>query len=75
MGSRVTAKARILQQDVTRAVKGMINAGVQIGGIRIAPDGEIVVFSSTRAESPLLSPSTNPLDEVLLNAPQGKAAR
>lgn len=71
----MTAKARVLQQDVTRAVKGMINAGVTIGGIRIAPDGEIVVFSSACAESLMPSPTTNPLDEVLLNVPQGKAAR
>ena len=71
----MTAKARILQQDVTRAVKGMLNAGVSIGGIRIAPDGEIVVFSTASSESLMPSPSTNPLDEVLLNAPQGKAAR
>lgn len=70
----MTAKARILQQDVTRAVKGMIKAGVPIGGIRIAPDGEIVVFSTAFAESLGPLPTTNPLDEVLLNVPQGKTA-
>lgn len=71
----MTAKARILQQDVTRAVKGVIAAGVPIGGIRIAPDGEIVVFTPACAESLAPISSANPLDEVLLNAPQGKAAR
>ncbi|MES2301897.1 MAG: hypothetical protein V4521_07500 [Pseudomonadota bacterium] len=70
----MTAKARVLQADVTRIVKGMIDAGVAIGGVRVAPDGEIVVFIPGHIESPLAEP-TNPLDEVLLNAPQGKAAR
>lgn len=70
----MTAKARVLQADVTRIVKGMIDAGVTVGGIRVTPDGEIVVFIPGQIESPL-SESPNPLDEVLLNAPQGKAAR
>ena len=39
-----------------------------------APDGEIMVFIPGHIESPIADP-VNPLDEVLLNAPQGKAAR
>ncbi len=70
----MTAKARVLQADVTRIVKGMIDAGLTIGGVRVAPDGEIVVFIPGHIESPITDPA-NPLDEVLLNAPQGKAAR
>ena len=70
----MTAKARVLQADVTRIVKGMIDAGVTIGGVRVAPDGEIMVFIPGHIESPIADP-VNPLDEVLLNAPQGKAAR
>lgn len=71
----MTAKARFQQQDVTRAVKGFTNAGQTVAGIRIAPNGEIVVFSSAFAESLAPLPTTNPLDEVLLNVPQGKTAR
>jgi hypothetical protein len=71
----VTAKARFQQADVTRAVKGFTKAGLAVGGIRIAPDGEIVIFSAAYAESLAALPASNPLDEVLLNAPQGKAAR
>lgn len=71
----MSAKARFQQADITRAVKGFTKAGLAVGGIRIAPDGEIVIFSSDYAESLAASPANNPLDEVLLNAPQGKAAR
>lgn len=71
----MTAKGHFKEADVTRAVKGFTKAGLAVGGIRIAPDGEIVIFSADCAESLMPSPTTNPLDEVLLNAPQGKAAR
>lgn len=71
----MTAKASFQQADVTRALKGFTKAGLAVGGIRIAPDGEIVIFSSDYAESLAQTLTANPLDEVLLNAPQGKAAR
>lgn len=71
----MTQKARIIQSDVTRAVRGVLAAGVNVAGIRIMPDGEIVIVSQACAESSRLSAASNPLDEVLLNAPQGTTAR
>ncbi len=71
----MTAKARIIQSDVTRAVRGVLAAGVNVAGIRIMPDGEIVILSEVGAESVHSGFMANPLDEVLLNAPQGKTAR
>ncbi|MFN3424520.1 MAG: hypothetical protein ACK40C_07435 [Novosphingobium meiothermophilum] len=70
----MSTRARILQADVTRAVRGARDAGVDVGSIRIMPDGEIVIVSQACAESSRLSAASNPLDEVLLNAPQGKTA-
>lgn len=71
----MTAKARIIQSDVTRAVRGVLAAGVNVAGIRIMPDGEIVILSEVGAESVHSGFMANLLDEVLLNAPQGKTAR
>ncbi|MFN3553422.1 MAG: hypothetical protein ACK4UL_09965 [Novosphingobium meiothermophilum] len=71
----MSARARILQADVTRAVRGARDGGVDIGSIRIMPDGEIVIVSKACAESFRLSATANPLDEVLLHAAQGKTAR
>lgn len=35
------------QSDVTRAVKGVVAAGVQVGRVEIAKDGSIVVVPSS----------------------------
>jgi glucose/arabinose dehydrogenase len=59
----VSKAARFTQADVTRAVKGMEIAGLRVTGVRIDPNGAIVV--STDHGSP--AGSRNPLDRLLLN--------
>lgn len=71
----MSAKARVLQADVTRVVRGMLAAGVPVAGVRVAPDGEIMVFSDLLADSMKVVQTVNPLDKVLLNAPQRKATQ
>jgi hypothetical protein len=39
------------QSDVTRAVKGVIAAGVPVGQVEIAPDGKIVITSTQDVET------------------------
>lgn len=57
----MTRKAAFKQDDLTRAVKGCVAGGMQVGTVRIAPDGSIEVYSATALEAPRL----NSLDEKL----------
>jgi hypothetical protein len=40
----VTARVSFKQDDVKRAVKGAIDAGVQVGRVEVQPDGKIVII-------------------------------
>lgn len=40
----MTAPARFRQEDVKRAVAGVVAAGVRVGSVAIEPDGRIVVI-------------------------------
>jgi len=62
----MTAPARFTQADITRIVKGMSAAGMQVGTIRVAPSGEIVVSVKGQAQDPDDCP--NPLDTLLNGA-------
>lgn len=42
--SRKRRSATFSQRDVTRAVKGVQDAGLQVGMVRITPEGEILVI-------------------------------
>lgn len=59
----MTAKSRFKQADVTRAMKGALAAGEQIGMVRITPSGEILVYAKGAEHLP----RANPLDDLLLN--------
>lgn len=61
----MTAPARFKQDDVTRAVRGCEKAGLRIGAVRIAPNGEIVILSEAVAPAA----PRNPLDR-LFDAPE-----
>ena len=59
----MTAPARFKQQDVTRAVQGVIKAGMRVGRVEIDPNGRIIVLSES------VAPVTerNPWDKDLPN--------
>jgi hypothetical protein len=59
----MTARASFTQADVTRALKGAKAAAMEIGGFRVAPTGEIVVFAKEASQAA----GRNPLDDLLLN--------
>ncbi len=40
----MTSPAPFKQVDVTRALKGAVAAGVEVGRVEIEPDGKIVVW-------------------------------
>ncbi len=61
----MTAPARFTQADITRLVKGVMAAGMDIRSIRVAPNGEIVV--SAAAEEQVIEYTANPLDRLLIN--------
>lgn len=62
----MTAPARFYQDDVARAVKGCLAAGMEVGTVRVLPDGSIEVYRSPllAAGAPILD-VPNPLDRVL----------
>jgi hypothetical protein len=37
------AASAFKQSDVTRAARGVVNAGLRVSGIKIAPNGEIMI--------------------------------
>lgn len=48
----MTERGRFRQADITKAIRGAVNAGMQPTLIRIHPDGEIEVgFGSDKSES------------------------
>ena len=63
----MTAPARIKQDDVARVVKGCIAGGMEVGTVRVLPDGEIRVYRTSAA----IPATSNPLDRFLDDDPQG----
>ncbi len=57
----MTAPARFKQDDVTRAVRGVVKAGMRVGRVEIDPNGHIIILSESSAPSP----DRNPWDEDL----------
>lgn len=57
----MTARARFSQADITRAIKGALAAGIEIGTVRVSPTGEIVVYAKGEDQAP----RPNPLDALL----------
>lgn len=45
----MTAPARFKQDDLTRAVRGLANAGLRVGRVEIEPSGKIVILSEGTA--------------------------
>lgn len=45
----MTAPARFRQEDLTRAVRGVVKAGVRVGSIEIDPNGRIVILPESSA--------------------------
>ena len=45
----MTAAARFKQADVTRAVRGVVEAGMRVGRVEIDPSGKIVILSESAA--------------------------
>ena len=60
----MTARSRFSQADITRAIKGAVAAGMQVGTVRVSPAGEIIVYAKGEDQAP----RTNPLDDLLLNS-------
>ena len=54
--------ARFTQTDLTRAVKGVKEAGVSVGRIEIDPNGKIVIYPIGTAPKPTAG---NSWDDVL----------
>lgn len=59
----MTAPARFKREDLTRAVKGVRDAGVEIGRVEIDPTGRIIILPL--AAAPILSAAANPWDDDL----------
>ncbi|MGR6327704.1 hypothetical protein ACU5AX_01425 [Sphingomonas sp. XXL09] len=57
----MSARARFRQEDVTRALKGAVAAGMRVGRIEIEPNGRIVILSETAAPTA----DRNSWDDVL----------
>jgi hypothetical protein len=57
----MTAPARFTKADVRRAVKGVEEAGCQIGGVKIGPDGSITVLTAAGVPA---NDRGNPLDRL-----------
>ncbi|MBI0475019.1 hypothetical protein D9601_06550 [Sphingomonas sp. MA1305] len=57
----MSARARFRQEDVTRALKGAVAAGMRVGRIEIDPNGRIVILSETAAPTA----DRNSWDDVL----------
>lgn len=59
----MSARAKFAQVDITRAVRGFLAAGIEVGGVRVAPNGEIIVWAKGQEQDPVHRP--NPLDRLL----------
>lgn len=57
----MTAPARFSQADLTRAVKGLTNAGMRVTSVRIDPNGAIMVMTDAGRDEG----RGNPLDRIL----------
>jgi hypothetical protein len=69
------APSTFRQQDVTRAVKAVAAAGVDIARVEIDKMGKIVIITTvTPAADEDGNGERNPWDEVLTNAPDEKRA-
>lgn len=61
----MSAPARFRQEDVKRAVRGCTAAGLQVGQVRILPDGTVEVYAVGEGEP---AAADNPLDRILPHA-------
>jgi hypothetical protein len=69
------APSTFRQQDVTRALRAAVAAGLQVAGFKIDPQGkiEVVVGRPAAQDSATISDNNkNPWDEVLTNAAHEK---
>ena len=57
----MSGAARFKQQDLTRALKGVSKAGLQVSGMKIAPNGEIFFDFTGKRQTTF----ENEWDEVL----------
>ncbi len=57
----LSRRASFKQSDVTRAIKGVANAGMRVGRVEITSSGKIVILSEGTASSQ----HGNEWDEVL----------
>lgn len=55
-----TARSRFQQKDVTRAVRGFVQAGLAVARAEIDPNGRIIIVAADGAQG-----SANEWDEVL----------
>ena len=64
----MTAKARIAQADIERAVKATIRAGMDVGSVQVSATGDIMIYAKGESK-PSPSAPANPLDRLLQNGP------
>ncbi len=63
----MTARAAFKQADVTRALRGVAAAGLQVAKVVVEPSGQIVIL--TGANDGAEKAERNPWDEVFDEAP------
>lgn len=54
---------RFTQADLTRAAKAVTKAGLSVAGVKVLPDGSIIVL--TDMAQPANDTAPNPMDRVL----------
>ena len=52
------------QTDVTKAVKAVVRAGVEVGRVEISPEGRIIVIAGRPTEGHSTQTETNEWDSV-----------
>jgi len=70
-GSMARRNLKFKERDVSRAIRGVVNAGISVGRVMVDRDGNIVVIASQPGDVIEAKPSddpSKPWDEALTNA-------
>lgn len=61
----MSARVKVKQEDITRAIRGVTKAGIRVGRVEIDNSGKIIILSDTTPELSVV-PNTNSWDRALL---------